>query len=669
MINIPNENRQWSQPNTSDLFGNLYTTKNINFDNVGYLQLSPSPRVIYSREADDGFRLVRTAYFHTSGYWVQTTLNPFVVNSIKDAPTKLALSGDVPAGALQSDALAWGGSLLATTSNRVKFNDGTISTAGDWKDTNVALTSTSGGQHPLANFVSRSAWAVANINTVRTYTDISATPTLEETLTIPSEYLITSMVYFNQFLYIGTRTRVGQTAAVFAWNGSGTAPQQVFEIDGTIVHDMAVFQGSIVVLSSSGALLRFNGAGFDVLATLPIYHTTSTTTDAQNVTMYRGSLKANSDVLYVNIGSMDNTFFLNQPSGVWCYEPRVGLYHKYSFSLSPAVRSTGITTSNVNTTTNTITTSASNVPMTGTLCVYNSEGSTPIGGLEEAGTYFVIKVANNQLKLAETKADAIAGNEINLTGTGNNSQAILYYPNIDYGTPFTISRSGAMGVVQTSSGQKDYVQDVLFSVFEMEKRDSGTAPYLLTPIRGAESRGYFITPKILSNNVTDKFNNLVIKHSALKNDIDKIIIKYRTEDDDKNEVSTNDSRLNITWTSSTTFTTTGGDGVEVGHEVEIITGAGGGLLAHVTDISLSGSTYTVTIDEEFEQYASGDTGRAIFRNWKKFLIISHDHQDTFHAEQLGVTGKFIQIKVELRGLEVRIEELKIDNKFLLPTSR
>jgi hypothetical protein len=127
------------------------------------------------------------------------------------------------------------------------------------------------------------------------------------------------------------------------------------------------------------------------------------------------------------------------------------------------------------------------------------------------------------------------------------------------------------------------------------------------------------------------------------------------------------SQWGITWTSTTTFTTTQtkwADAV-VGDEIEVLKGAAGGLLAHITQIVNNSGTYTVTIDETFEQYITGDVSYAIFRNWTKFAVIDSTGNG-YLSQEIGANGKFIQVKVELRGLGVQIEEMKVDNKYLLP---
>ena len=57
MIRIPNTDKRYSQPNNSDLFGNIYYCKNTNFDNEGYIKLSPRALSIENDGTESDFGL------------------------------------------------------------------------------------------------------------------------------------------------------------------------------------------------------------------------------------------------------------------------------------------------------------------------------------------------------------------------------------------------------------------------------------------------------------------------------------------------------------------------------------------------------------------------------------------------------------------------------------
>lgn len=666
MINIPNETKQWAQANNSDLFGNLSVTKNITFDQEGYLKLSNSPRAIMHPSLDDDFNscpvIIRNEDY---GYYTQTVEKPFSVdlNVLSAYPTEITTSG-APSGNFESDAVWSESKMIVTQDTEVDYYD--IST-NSWTDTNISLTSS--GQHPIVNFLSLQAIAIADVNTVGLYaTPISATPSLITTLTIPTDFEITSMCYLQQNLYIGTRHKQGSKAYMYVWNGSGSAAQSHHETDSNIIFSLTVHQGAVWGLNGNGELLRFNGGGFDRKDTFPIFYTDRSMSDIDNITLYKNIMKSNGDLLYIIFADTSNSAYklLNQPEGIWCYDENVGLHHRYSLSNS-LVNIQGISTSSVDINTNQITVTSPAYP-TGTEVYYKSP-STLIGGLTSDAKYFVIKIDATHIKLATTKANATAGTAIDLTGTGVSTQELIFFPNIDYGQ-FNLSTGiSTLCLIDSPTDYRQYGTDLIWAGTVPQRTLTGDEDMLGSVSGGVESRGYFITPKIFSTNITDIFNLLTLKYSKLMSELDKIIIKYRTTDDRLDEINIAD--WDITWTSTTTFTTTETGWVNAvsGDEIEVLSGAAGGLLAHITDISLNTGTYTVTIDETFDQYITGDKSKAVFRNWIKYKEIDWTNTDGYIAENLGVTGKFLQLKIELRGIGTRIEEVKVDNKFFLPAKR
>jgi len=665
MINLPNpQSRQWSQTNNSDLFGNIYTTKNIDFDKEGYLKLANSPRSIMNDSVDADFDQPAAILSNaTPGtYFIPTWDDIFEASNriFSEYPLQMTISG-TPASSSRSDAVWSNNQLIISNNTQVQYLQ-----SGAWTNTSISLTS--GGQHPIVNFVSLQAIAVANVYEVKLYaTPLTATPTLITTLVLPQDYEITQMAYLNQYLYIGTQHVNGGNAYMYVWNGQGAAAQQAYAVDSSIISSLCVHQNSIWAISGTGELMRFTGGGFAREAAFPIFYTDRTTLRGTSKYIFKNTMKSNGDVLYILFNDSNNTIkLLNQPDGVWCYDAEVGLYHKYSMS-NALVKIESVNTSEVNTTTNEITV-ATPAPVTGTEVFYRDNGGTTLAGLVDEQKYFTINVDSTHVKLATTLANANAGTAADLTGTGNSTQTLVFFENIDFGA-FISSRTMAVGLMEMNPDPK-WGSDIIWGG-EVERRTlSGDNAHLGSTTGYVQGRGYIVTPKIFSAEVTDTFNNLVLKYSPFTSELDKIIIKYRTEDDRRDEIDTVNSAWRATWTSTTTFTSTQSDlsSAIVGDEVEFLNGAAGGMLAHITAISENAGTYTITIDETFDNYITGDLSTFVFRNWKKYAIISETGLG-YLVKNLDAKGKFIQLKIELRGIGTRIEEVKIDNKYLLPASR
>lgn len=668
MIKIPSpETKKWSQSNASDLYGVIVETRNISFEDRGYLKLANSSRAIYSENINSDFSRAAVIMFNgdATNYFVQTQDEPWSLNRevLSSLPTQITTTNH-PNGSSKADAEWFDSKIAVSESNDVHYYE---PSDNSWVDTNISLSSASStSQHPVTNFLSKAALAVGNENTVLLYSALSATPTLLATLTIPSDFQVTSLEYFNQNLYIGTRHKYGSDAAMYVWTGEGTAAQSVYALKGaTSIFDVIVHEYSITVFGSNGGLYTFNGVGFTLLDAFPIYYTDRVLIDDNNVGIFKNCLKSRKDSLYISFSDDDNIVaqMLNQPAGVWCYIAGIGLHHKYSYSIASVYIASD---PSLDTGTDAIVVGQKII--TGTELWYIA--GTPNSSLDENTKYYAIYVDDTHVKLATSLANAVAGTAVNFSADDGATEKFIFFPNIDFGQ-ITASTPGAIQTIDFSQTRPFLGIDVIWSgELYLRTNATGSEGFTGTVTPGAQNRGHFVIPKVYSSEITDTFNNISLKFFPLENESDKIIIKYRLVDDLRNEVDLQSAQREITWTSATTFTTTQADWVDavVGDEVVILQGAGAGILAHISSISENAGTYTVTIDESFENYTSGDKAEATFRKWKKWKTITYGDENAekgYLSDQLGKKGKFIQFKIELRGIGVKIEEFAIDNLYKL----
>lgn len=125
-----------------------------------------------------------------------------------------------------------------------------------------------------------------------------------------------------------------------------------------------------------------------------------------------------------------------------------------------------------------------------------------------------------------------------------------------------------------------------------------------------QKRGYFVTTWFESGEITDNWNRLWATFRRFLNSDDKISFKYRLNEEEA-------VLATITWTSTTTFTTTTDVSAYEGYEVEILQGTGSGSCTHITSISLSVGTYTVTLDTAITGVSG--TAKARFQKWIKLI--------------------------------------------------
>lgn len=130
--------------------------------------------------------------------------------------------------------------------------------------------------------------------------------------------------------------------------------------------------------------------------------------------------------------------------------------------------------------------------------------------------------------------------------------------------------------------------------------------------------GYIITPFLESTRVTDVWQKIYIKYRKFLDDTANITVKYRTTKDVPTVVSA------AVWNSSTSFTKNDASiaNYAVGDEVEVLTGNGGGDIAKITQITLSGSDYTVILDQAIIGVSALDVSDIRLQKWRELPVIT-----------------------------------------------
>lgn len=209
-----------------------------------------------------------------------------------------------------------------------------------------------------------------------------------------------------------------------------------------------------------------------------------------------------------------------------------------------------------------------------------------------------------------------------------------------------ISQTGALEVAKNTSGTDGSMLAGARIFTDATNRTYGV--WYKNSLDTLAKSGYLVSTKIESGGVEDIWQKIWSKHKIGQND--EIVVKYRVSEDDAEEFS-------ITWTDDNIFTSTGNlSGIEVGDEVEVMQGQGG--ISHITAISESGGTYTVTVDEEI----SGITGTAKVRiqKWKKLGVMTASQLEEL---PIGEASTWIQIKILMKFTgNKEVEELIIVNQ-------
>ena len=673
MISIPKKDKKFSQTNLSDTTGNIWYTKNINFDETGYLKLSSRAVSIASKEdySNMGYPMSIGRYDTTGKAYIVTsnnTDNAFdidILNGTLVVSGNSTTGGNRPTGSINNRGTWWQNRWYVTTNTGMNYNS-----SGTWT---VALTSTftTGYPHPLEVFRSRTTLCVGDKNVLRQYDTSHSAGT---SLTLPTDYNINCLAYCGEKMGIGTKidsSISGQNQeAIFAtWDGLQTSANSIYPVGSDMIISVKAYKSSWVILTRNGKLLYFNGGGFDTLATLPFFFKKYI---IPIDSMFGDVMTVEGDLIYINcpadisyFGVKQERFLQNFNGGILCYDPKVGLYHRYSPSFSKV---SAISVSSVNTTSDILTSISGTIPDTGNPILYTANTSSVIGGLTVGTVYYVIKHTSTTFSLATTKQNASDGVKIDLTS--NTTGTFWGLALTDYGTSQTIYSLG----LATFGGQGFNFNHLIFGTYGYNPSAVAKENICVT-VPQFSNRGYFVTPRIESSQVDDHAQLLYLKYKPLKTQ-DSIIIKHKSNDVIGLPVSTFQLGISCTWTSSTTLTTTADlseaytylqtSGNEA--ECEIIWGAGAGQMPQISSIGYSGGTYTITLAEEVEGVSSSNQCGIIIDNWKKFQTITSSDSNGWIQIPIARTSKWHKFKIELRGVETTVEELQVISKTNTPSN-
>lgn len=682
MIQIPGESKKHSVPNNSDLFGTLHYTKNINLDEEGYLKLSP--RTISIVNEGDAEELGLPLAFgrnlggsRAANFNVVTSSEPFTLNLSPIALTATEDDGTSnPSFSFDSHGRWYRNLWTVADGDTDVLTKASVSSGAAYTDRSITLSDNV--PHPIEVFRNRDTICIGDGNVVKQFDNSYSADT---NLTLPTDYEVIGLAYSNYLM--GILTQLSDSAAgqnqetfFFTWDGADAEAGQGIGIGSDRGFALTAYKGSWVVLTSAGQLLFFTGGGWQELASLPYYYQKILCGSAVDTDMFGDLMSVDGDIIYFNFhGKMDTygelleRYLPSNPGGVLCYDPKIGIYHRYSHSLSPATM-LSVSQANVDIATDVFTTSGT-IPDTGNPVKY-MVSQTPIGGLKVSKVYYVIKHSSTTFSVALTKEDALNAQKVDITSTGATTNYFLALDVLDYGATL-VDQTGAVAQMGRNNG----MSDSLILGATILRADSATTNYdhIELVADTFESRGYFVTPKITSENIEDNLEKVVVSYRTLKEG-DKIIIKYQDEDILGLPVSTpQDTGLNNTlsnscsWTDADTLTTTADisaaktafdNGKTL--ECEIISGAGAGTLVKITNITESSGTYTLTLEEEVDGASSGRFCNILIENWKKIGEITSTDKKGYKEFNVGRNSGWYRLKVELRGVNTSVRLTKGKNK-------
>jgi hypothetical protein len=673
MIPLPADSK-WKVSQLGDLFGHVVRTKNMNFSKTGYASLARKAMTLFtygvsldlSANTDPAFQGTFLGAVTDSQYVYVLTAAELFHGDITDNLFTLleASSSTRPAIGFDSDIVMYNATPHISGGQYVAiFNTGGSSS---WDSRPISGLSTL-VPHPLCVFEGGNTLLVGNGNQVRQY-NTSYVDDLTNRLALPSEHYVTCIRAIGSKIFVGTRNIFGGDAKLFVWNGAGTQAQAVYSVGADWVYSMCEYESSLAIVTSAGQIRRFSGGGFDDLANFPVYYTNYAWTSTNDNKYLVGKvasrgLQAAGNRLYINIdGSLNNSatigvgkYLPDMPSGLWVFDPDVGLYHKSGVNFDSRLRLTPTAANS-----SYLTFSTAHQAKTGDPVLSNNVSLT---GITSGQVYYAIVdsgASTTTCRLALSPEDAKQGRYITIGGTAS-TDAFVFDRYETLGTPYlSDGYAGGICVLGRARAKQFYATDVLFGA---GKYDGSLYRATLNSLGSGRNIGHLITPRIPSSQVTDSQKKLYAFIEPLIQDTDKIVIKYRKAS--RSGLPTPPCFSgNATWTSTTTFTidTSLKDfkSVLVGDEIEVIRGNGAGYTAHITAINTDTTTYAVTVDETMP-VTNGDTFDFVVDNWTKSKVITNADENNlqgFSEIGVGQTSPWIQYKIEFRGRGTSLRQLQ-----------
>lgn len=221
-----------------------------------------------------------------------------------------------------------------------------------------------------------------------------------------------------------------------------------------------------------------------------------------------------------------------------------------------------------------------------------------------------------------------------------------------------VTNHGAMKFVGSGAGEFLVSADI----YSNSASTSKSGLLLQDNERSLASRGWMVSIPFQATR-QDMWQNIEFLHKKLGNSSDRILVKYRL-----NRSRYLPAEADVTWTSTTVFTTTDADfaNIVAGDEITVLRGNGAGCTSQIATNSYSAPTYTVTLADPVLAVSNGNTGRILVDNWKSLATISSQNVDYHDFAFAFVEDSFkLWIKLEFRNAassQIELDKVIVNSK-------
>lgn len=587
---FPNtETRRWRQPNSGDIWGDLFASKNIdlktergkiltarrmeavNTSNDNSNLQRPTAALRSSADGTDGWwALCNTRLFKTTGAGIPTDPTAsYAADAIANTPTSLDYR--------YSDMEDWEGDLIVSRSTDLERLSGGAWTNSWWTGSGqlnqAALTASI--YHPVKRIFNGSL-LVGDDRYVHQIVknDQGSVIVHRKRLILPPGYRVRWIKTSLSRAWIGANNRFSGEAAVFEWNGSDenySSPSPYF-LKHRLALSAAVKDDVLYVLNGQGIIMRISeNGGFSEFAKFPVA---------------KDGILDDGGAIPIQWRSSTSEDHMVHPNGMDVANNEIHIL------LSGAINSTDT--------------------------ILLEEFLSGIWVLDEDTRSLYLKHSLCQSKEAATQ--------------------------VDFGTEVIVTPGFLKATYDENEficGAAFYTDNATTLIHGIFARQNSTAG----------CRGYFVTSKIQSSDVQALWKALWLKFRQFEDEDDRIVVKYRTQED--TALSFRAGITWASTTTFTMSQSANTDNVADGDEVEITTGRGAGAIVHVSGApSLSAGIYTVTINEAIANVSGTAQCRfRNWRRLVAISDTSLDHEFVRVDGAAGNSkqAKWIQFKVELRA--------------------
>lgn len=358
MFKIPQQ-QNWIQDNNSYLRGNIVESFNIDLEaNRGVVRGTRAKLITSGDGSLNNFGYTAAILYFSN------KINVFSGNTSGDnlyeggnSPFD-TLTGDTTSTNVDinfGDASVFNGEIYATDGTNINRYNGSTenSVSSGLTDSTPHLTTVfdpdGNGERLYVTNNQDQVFSVSQANSLAT----SGSYTLD--LSLGTDYQITFLEAGEDRIWIGVSTAgnnsSGERSIVLEWDGvTENTPNAKYYINASRIMAGKLREDVPFVVDSRGRLMAFNGGMFKEIARFPLGKGTFINTSSnfnQNAIHPKGMAVDEDELLIcasnLQDGSSGTTNFYNDfPAGVWAWNPRNGLYHKYSPSYQ-AVADTGTT--------------------------------------------------------------------------------------------------------------------------------------------------------------------------------------------------------------------------------------------------------------------------------------------------------------------------------------